>query len=91
MCSLLAFLSELWLFSSFVHTRDLSLFHLLSLSLVAVQVGRAPHQHQPVMERLPLEHTLPLLRGQDIETLLEGKALLGELVVGGEAGCVEVR
>jgi len=43
------------------------------------------------MERLPLEHTLPLLRGQDIETLLEGKALLGELVVGGEAGCVEVR
>lgn len=40
------------------------------------------------MSFLNLKHTLPLLRGQEVETLLEGQTLLGELVVGGEAGCV---
>jgi len=34
-----------------------------------------------------LKHTLALLRGQEVEALLEGQTLLGELVVGGEAGC----
>jgi hypothetical protein len=80
------------LVSFFLYTQDSFLFSLLlSLSLIAPQVGRAPHQQQLVMQSLSLEHTFSLLCGQDIEALLEGEALLGELVVRGEAGCVGVR
>jgi len=46
-----------------------------------------PQQQLYVFPIFFLKHTLALLRRQEVEALLEGQTLLGELVVGGEAGC----
>lgn len=76
---------------SFVHIVCFSAFRGLrsssSLPSSALAVGKMASFFADVSQ---LKHTLPLLRGQEVEALLEGQALLGELVVGGEASCFDM-